>query len=349
MRVKTFRGRSTSEALHQVRQSLGAEAIILNTQTLEEDGREVCEVVAAVEPKNGQAGGDGAQEPEPNRSWEAWHNEWNRFKEQLFVLLKPQMDLSRLSPRQRLAMEYLEKEGVGSELMLRLWERLRDRPDASSLAELSQLIPVKPWQPKTWPQKAHALIGPHGVGKTTSILRLALDHKQRRPSDRICLVNADGHQGKGRLLLKHYAELSDLGYREAERPTEWGKLVGELGSFDRIFLDLPGLGGEASPKQWLGSMSQGFRGLCLHLVLSPVYSSRQLLSYTRELPMHKVSSLIWTKLDEACSYAEMLNMGYATGLPASLLTFSPSLKNSTSAARERILWQLVFKHRLPNT
>ncbi len=347
MQVKTFRGRSTSEALQQVRQALGSEAVILNTQTLEEDGREVCEVVAAVEPDGGQSKGSFAEQPGMERSWEAWHNEWNRFKEQLFVLLKPQMDLSRLSPRQRLAIEYLEKEGVGTDLLLRLWERLRDRPEASSLGELAKLIPVKPWQPKSWPQKYHALVGPHGVGKTTSILRLALDHKQRRPSDRICLVNADGHQGKGRLLLKHYAELSDLAYREAEQPTEWGKQIGELGGFDRVFLDLPGVGGGSS-SQWIDAMGEGFKGLCLHLVLSPVYSSRQLLSYTRELPLHKVSSLIWTKLDEACSYAEMLNIGYATGLPASLLTFSPRLKNSTSAARERILWNLVFKHRLPN-
>ncbi len=49
MRVKTFRGESMRAVLAQVRQELGPEAVILGNQTVREDGRSLCEVMAALE------------------------------------------------------------------------------------------------------------------------------------------------------------------------------------------------------------------------------------------------------------------------------------------------------------
>ncbi|KHK04377.1 hypothetical protein [Desulfovibrio sp. TomC] len=49
MRVKTFRGENMAAALSQIRQELGKEAVILGSQTVREDGRSLCEVMAALE------------------------------------------------------------------------------------------------------------------------------------------------------------------------------------------------------------------------------------------------------------------------------------------------------------
>ena len=49
MRVKTFRGENMAAALAMIRQELGKDAVILGTQSVREDGKTLCEVMAALE------------------------------------------------------------------------------------------------------------------------------------------------------------------------------------------------------------------------------------------------------------------------------------------------------------
>jgi len=347
MKVKTFRGRSTQDVLQQVRDVLGEEAIILNTQNFKEEGRSVCEVMAAVEPE--RSGQEADTNDRSLSGWQEWHHEWSQFKEQLFSILKPQMEMERLTPRQRMALEYLEREGVSDDVLIKLWERLKDRPSASSLSELSRLVHVRPWSSKMWRDKCHALIGPHGAGKTTTILRLALQYQRENPGHKTCLVNADLRQGKGRLYLRHYAELSNFTYLEAAKAEDWQELARRSQEFDRIFIDIPGLGaGENLAQWWQDSQAGVLRQMAFHLVLSPVYAPRQIRMYLKKYQLAARASLIWTKLDEACSYGELVNASFFTGLPISLFTYNNTLQNSFAPAEDKGLWRLVFKHELPD-
>lgn len=352
MRVKTYRGRTTQEVLAKIKTELGNDAVILSTQNFKEEGQNVCEIMAAIENKQQEEevlpGQEQNQEQQAPPARNEWHQEWSQIKDYLFQLMKPQMDLGCLSPRQRLIINYLEKEGVQPNFLFKLWEKLKDNPQSSGLEGLSALIRVKPWKNNTWSAKCHALAGPHGVGKTSTILRLALKAKRHSGSQSVCLVNADLHQGKGRLLLRHYAELSDLQYREVNCPEDWASLVAESQKFDKMFIDLPGLSGEQNLHNWLVKTgANALKELKIHLVLSPFYSSEHLTALGQKFSAPNLSSLIWTKLDEACNFGALLNTTFNTGLPMSLFTFAPDLKNSIAPAEEKILWKLIFKHQLP--
>jgi len=345
MKVKTFRGRSTQDVLQQVREALGEKAIILNTQSFKEEGENVCEVMAAVEPEPTSLEAESGPQVS---GWRDWHSEWSQFKEQLFSILKPQMEMERLTPRQRLALEHLEREGVSDDVLIKLWERLKDRPNASSLSELSRQVFVRPWSARMWPEKCHALAGPHGAGKTTTILRLALQYQRENPGRKTCLVNADLRQGKGRLYLRHYAELSDFTYLEAAKVEDWLELSRRSQEFDRVFIDIPGLGAnEDLSKWWQESKATALKEVAFHVVLSPVYSARQIRMYLKKYAVPKRASLIWTKLDEACSFGELVNASFTTGLPISLFTYNNTLQNSFIPAEDKALWRLILKHELP--
>ncbi|MFP4213698.1 MAG: flagellar biosynthesis protein FlhF [Desulfohalobiaceae bacterium] len=348
MKVKTFRGSSTRDVLDQVRTELGEEAVILSNRSYSEQGRQVCEVMAGVENDQELEQAPSKAEDSSWPGWEAWHQEWSRVKSRIFSLFRPQIDLERLSPRQRLAMEYLEQEGVSEEVLLLLWQRLQREPQASILSLLNRLVHVRPWGFEHWPQKCHALSGPHGVGKTSTVLRLALDARQKQPDCRICLVNADLHQGKGRLFLKHYAELSDFGYLEARGYEDWKEVARSCRDYDRVFLDLPGLGrGRDLQSWWSETGLQSLGDVSQHLVLSPGYSSLQLQDFVRKYSSPQLAGLIWTKVDEACMFGDLVTVGQETGLPISLFTCGPALKNHMFPAGEKRLWRLVFKHKLP--
>jgi flagellar biosynthesis protein FlhF len=131
--------------------------------------------------------------------WQTWHQEWSRFKEHMLTLLKPQINFESLTPRQRLVLEYMEREGVSPEALLLVWDKFRAAPGIPTLKILSALVRNRPLLLGEWPQRVHVLVGPHGVGKTSTVLRLALEFK-REGARRICLANADTDQAKGRIF-----------------------------------------------------------------------------------------------------------------------------------------------------
>ena len=346
MKVKTYRGRSVQEVLQQIKIELGEDAVILNTHNYSEGGKNVCEVVVGIEPEveEDQAELDGTA----GQEWSSFQKQWLQFKDQLFSLIRPQIDMERLTSRQGQLVKYLEKEGVDTEVLLKLWDKLKDRPDASGVAELSRLVSLKPWQSDKWKERCHALVGPHGVGKTSTLLRMAMKYKQENPGKKICLLNADAHQGKGRLFLRHYAELSDLEYKEALEVEDWSSMSEQLQRYDKIFIDIPGLGANKDLSTWWTENGVDvLPDVCIHLVLSPLYSNVQLNAFVNKFFSPKRTSVIWTKLDEACSFGSLINTSFFTGLPISLITYSPGLKNSMAAAEDKKIWKLIFKHSLP--
>lgn len=376
MRVKTFRGENMAAALSQIRQELGKEAVILGSQTVREDGRSLCEVMAALEhpgqplpirsaatvttgatcptkPGNGNGNGQpvpqSLRSPQPGKAGQAdWNREWCEIKGHLLALMRPRMDLSALSPRQRLALEYLEREGVNEASILAIYRSIVERCEEAVIPALSRIVAVKPLTLQAWPNTAHMFLGPSGVGKTTILLRLALDARRRLPQKRVVVVNADTGRGKGRLMLRHYAELSGLTYAEVDSPDDFGRILDGAAAGDAVFVDTPSLTREGALAAWYAEMGlPGRAGLAAHLVLSPLFSDAQADYYLRTGRCEHLTSLIWTKLDEACNYGSLVNMAHASSLPVSALTFGPDLTGSMAAATGKAVWKLLFKHQLP--
>lgn len=345
MQVKTFCGPSTREVLSRIKAELGKDAIILDSQTVKENGQTRCQVTAAIDPQQEPAT-DPVSPAFPG--WSEWQRDWAHFKENVFSLIRPHMERDQLNGRQRLILDNLEGEGVNAQVLLKLWQGFREQPDIPPLQQLFKLVATRPWGQESWPLRYHALAGPHGVGKTTTCLRLALHCKRELPQARICLINADLHQGKGRLFLQHYAELSGIEYLEAASPRDWALAARHCASHDKVFIDLPGMSAGLPLDGWLKQRGcTVLKDLCVHLVLSPLFSEKQLEAYLKAYATKALSSLVWTKIDEACTFGSMVNATHDTGLPVSLLSSGPSLKDSLFPAKDRMLWELVFRHRLP--
>ena len=362
MQVKTYTGTSTSAVLAAIKADLGPEAVILDTRESKENGKTKVTVTAALDRSNGAGNDDallsgqqGAGGMPPG--WRQWQEEWSTIKHHLLSIMKPELRFEQLSPRQRLALEFLEREGVDDEVLLTLQQRLLPEPGASILAPLGDLVPVRAWGPENWPQRVHLLAGPFGVGKTTVAMRLALCLRKMRPGSRICLANADADRGGGRLLLKNYAELSDMEYREVRSKVECAAVLAEAAShsFDNLIVDLPSLGRGNGIAALLAELGLADPAHALHLVLSPQYGPAQFRSLlARYLPQdtaggssRREGSLVWTKLDEVEQYGSLVNISASARLPVSALSFGPGLRNTLTPARDAALWRLVFKRELP--
>lgn len=355
MKMKTFRAISTTAAFAKVKAELGEDAVILSNRTVEEDGRKCCEIVAAVDPIQ-QTATPAAPQPQKRDEFldsameesMGWQREWGQIKGHLMALLKPQMRLDTLAPRQRLALEYLEREGVSEEVLLKVFCDLREAPDSPILAIMDRLAFAKGFGCDVWRRRMHAFAGPHGAGKTSTLIRLALKEKNSRPDARICLVSADAGRSKGRMVLKHYADLSGLAFREMNSREECRDVMEEMSKFDLVLIDLPGISGKTNLSDWMNIMGLSEEDdLAVHLVLNPYYAAAQYETFIKKYECSKVASVIWTKLDEACTFGAILNVAHATGLPVSAFSFGNGLKNSITPAQRDSLWRLIFKRQLP--
>lgn len=371
MQVKTFHADSAAKALHLVKEHLGDEAVILSNRTVERDGERVCEIMAAVErPEQQERPARGAQAPTRSRATAAttataprtkddvlaealdasrpFAQEWSRIKEHFTALLKPQMRLDELAPRQRVALDYLEREGVEDEVVMDVYEALRRDPELSILPILDATATARGFDGGTWGEKYHAFAGPHGAGKTSCCIRLALREKKRNPKARICLVSADQARGQGRLVLRHYADLSGLAFRELATAEDFAQLKAEAALFDLILIDLPGLErGELLDARLLRLGMFPGEDFAAHLVLPTYLCAAQYRSIEKRYLAQSVRSVIWTKLDEACTYGAMLNVAARTGLPVSALSFGAGFRDGIVPAETEMMWRLLFMHQLP--
>ncbi|MCA1944789.1 MAG: hypothetical protein LDL30_05835 [Desulfovibrio sp.] len=213
------------------------------------------------------------------------------------------------------------------------------------------MAPVAPLALGEGPRRVLALAGPHGVGKTTAAIRLALQARQTRLGGRICLVNADAQRSQGRMLLRQYAELADIMYRELGPGDEAAALLEDVADMDLLIVDLPALGrGETMDQLVLRLGLFAFEEvgpIQMVLALAPHYAPAQLRHFGRQYMTENMAGLLWTKLDEAYTYGNLVNTAHALGLPAVAFSAGPGLQDDLTPASHRALWELLFKHRLP--
>lgn len=378
MQVKTFTGSSTSAVLAGIRADLGPDAVILDTREMERDGSTVIVITAAVERQNassagasgitsrGRAGASAASGSSALYShgspvfpgfaggtgWKSWQEEWAVIKAHLLTLMKPELQLDRLAPRQRVAIEFLEREGVDASSLLAMYAALLPDPQASVLAPLESLIRVKGWSAANWPQKVHMVGGPFGAGKTTVLVRLALLLRKEAPARKIWIVNADSRRGGGRLLLKNYAQLCGLEYREISNAVGFANVLASarIEGAESILVDLPGLSRGRNMAEMLDYFGMTDPDNALHLVVTPHYGETAMRALSaRYLPdgTERNAGLIWTKLDEADKFGTLINVAAASRLPVSALSCGPELNSTLAPAESAALWRLLFKHEMP--
>jgi flagellar biosynthesis protein FlhF len=343
MQVKTFTGGTAQEILARIKAEMGSEAVILSNRTYNKNGIIVHEITAGIDRDAGEGKIRYTEGPGLNE----WQKEWLQIKNQLFALMKPAMQFGRLTPRQRVALEYLQREGASDDVIVGLYNRLVAEPGASVLECLYSMVSVRAWGSPGWSQRIHIVTGPFGSGKTTSALRLALYLRKNESDSRIAFINADCLRGNGRLVLRHWTELSNFVYIEAPDKVSMEQALASCKDMRAVFIDAPGLAGGQSLMKWREEMGIERTEAATHLTLSPFFDSTQLNAFLHRYKNDGPTGIVWTKLDEAECFGNIVNVACLSGLPITALSFGAHLKESLVPATEALIWRLVFKRQIP--
>jgi flagellar biosynthesis protein FlhF len=186
-----------------------------------------------------------------------------------------------------------------------------------------------------------ALVGPTGVGKTTTIAKLAA-HYRLREQCRVGLITVDTYRIAAVEQLKTYAEIMDLPLEVVATPREMRAAVGRLADVDLVLIDTAG----RSPRDAV--RLNELRGLLaesqadeVHLVLSAVAGPDSIDIAAGAFSTVGVSALVLTKLDEAVSLDWLPVLLNRHRLPLSYTTNGQNVPDDIRPASAAALQELI--------
>ena len=355
MQIKRFEAQDMTSALRLIKEEFGSEAVILSARSLKADRgilgipkRPAVEVTAAIDSSycenrskmrpTGQAGGLALSGRVRSKRLEK-KNPVASFQERMRLFgTKRGTGSDRAFPfsaepgESQSLQRSLIARGVDKTIAMDIagnLMKIKGATDVSSARELKPYLPsiLKKMGVIAGPvtiggggQKIIALIGPTGVGKTTTIAKLAAAtaiHGQGR----IALLSTDHCRIGAVEQLRTYAGIIGVPMGVALNNRELREFVRGQRDKGLILVDTSGVCHRDDPRISELRKILGSRATTeIHLVLSATTKEEDLIEIWERFSVFSVKRLIFTKLDETSSYGPLFNLAVRSRVPVSFMT-----------------------------
>ena len=345
-----------SQALEQVKKDLGPDAIILADKKVSVPGNgQQVEVMAAIERE--EAKESPRQEPPMARTAEL-KEDLNEIKGLISLLISSKNTYSRLQMDQSLADLYhsLQARGLDEKQTFLLLKRALARFEGRSVSR-GQLLravgrqvfdgikisrPFKNLSPSFHATPVFTFLGPTGVGKTTTLAKIAAELKIRRNLS-LGIVSLDTYRIGAVEQLRTYTEILNTPFMVAQSEAEFRQASLKLRGCDVLLVDT--IGKNFLREQHIAHLRKIF-GNCENtkhfLVLSATAKdrdTRQTILRFRQIPL---DSFIFTKVDETLSPGSLLNPLLSFSYPLSYLGTGQRVPEDLEQATRKQLLSFLF-------
>ncbi len=190
-----------------------------------------------------------------------------------------------------------------------------------AVEKLADLIPLEKNYHEIMTSKIIALAGPTGVGKTTTIAKIAATMTLKY-GKKVCLITVDNFRIGAVEQLKTYAEIVNLPLYVATSPEELARVITKVKSkYECILIDSMGRGQFDTTqiegiKEFFGVDAR----ITTALVLSMASNHIELYDTFDRYEILKPDYLIFTKLDETKYFGPLINIPVKKKLPMLLVT-----------------------------
>jgi flagellar biosynthesis protein FlhF len=368
MQLHTYKARSIAEALRLIRQELGPDASVLHTREVGSGlsrwfGGRMIEVTASAEP----AAPSRLPALEGGAIPRAELQDFRRkMREDLLgradaepSLVEQLASQSPSRPWRQSATcgplaQRLRQAGVRGEVIERWLERLQAElacdPECHTShadARLRQIIagdlPTSgPVRLVSGRSTIVALVGPTGVGKTTTLAKLAADFRLRQERS-IGLITTDTYRVAAVEQLRTYAGIMDLPVEVATTTLEMAAAIDRLSDRELVLIDTAGCSPrDAAQLRQLRAVLAAARPSEVLLVLSSVAAKEGLAAAALAFGMAGTTSLILTKLDETSQLGQLSDWLAACRLPLSYITTGQNVPGDLEPASAIQLAKLLL-------
>ena len=352
MRIKKFTAKNYADALEQVKRELGEDALIMSTRSIKPEsplsGRSVAnkvEITAAIEFEEPVAA---------NIEDELDMNEDDGLdmKSLIFNLLseKGQAQTLGLKPSQFETFSQLVENGLEEQLASKILKKSisenDEKPAKEKMRAINLMKMVIPFEGEiklqTEGPKMVAFVGPTGVGKTTTIAKVAADYAIRK-NKKVALVSLDTYRLGAVDQLQIYGDIMQLPVEVAGGKNELREIVNKHSDKDLILIDTTGRSHrDKDYSRQLKEIFDAVGGVETHLVLS-VTAQEKLFSKTyQQFSSVGVDRVLFTKLDEGLNLGSLFNFSVRNRVPLSYFTTGQNVPEDLEiAAPDRVI-SLIF-------
>jgi len=188
-----------------------------------------------------------------------------------------------------------------------------------------------------------ALIGPTGVGKTTTLAKIAVDFTYRRLC-KVAIINEDARRPGAAAQLQGLAHLLSVPLVAAETPERALEEVTRLSDRDLILVDTAG----RSPRDERGireltNFLAALRPDETHLVLAADGAERHALEAAEHFRAAGWNRIAITKLDEVSAHGVVLNIAARLAAPLSYIATGQEYIEALAAAESTALARLILR------
>ncbi|MCG9697137.1 flagellar biosynthesis protein FlhF [Shewanella sp. Isolate11] len=167
-----------------------------------------------------------------------------------------------------------------------------------------------------------AFVGPTGVGKTTSVAKLAARFAAHHGADQVALITTDHYRIGAYEQLATYGKIMGCPVKQAHDLNELEQILYQFRNRKLVLIDTAGMGQrDLRLFQQLDNLTANSRlPIRSYLVLSSTSQRRVLEDAVRQFSRIPLSGAILTKLDESVALAPALSVLIQHGLPLSYIT-----------------------------
>ena len=348
MQVKKYRARTIKEASAKVKKVLGPDAMILSTQKISKTGEDdVFEITALTGAKN-------ISDESPNMLGEV-KQELMSIKEMLCLLNNSGVFVEKLITYPGALDLYTKmiKNGVNDHYVRIFFERtgafnghpVNDikRVKELALKEIMKTIDVKdPFDIKENNQIIAAFIGTTGVGKTTTIAKLAA-RLMLEKAKKVGLISLDAYRIGAMEQLKTYANILGVPCFQAFQKKDLLFALRRMEGKDVVLIDTAGQSQyDRSRLDELRRLIPGDLNISTHLLLSIATAESEMNKAADNFKCLNYQSYIFTKKDETQKCGTILNQIMKQSLPVSYITTGQNVpEDIEQAVREKLLKLIV--------
>jgi flagellar biosynthesis protein FlhF len=353
--VKTFRGRDPKSALDAVKASLGDEAIILNTREVGGLwGKREIEITAV-------KSGDDVPQTKQRRPVDMATEvaTLRRIVEDLRAEIHGQRAEPKsmsMSPRNdtpaplgKLQQRLIER-GVESALASDIArEAMRGSGGASEkdiAVALRQALRTRlssgrsPWEGEE--RRLIALVGPTGVGKTTTLAKIAA-HAILDSRLKVSLVTVDTYRIGASEHIQRYGEIMNVPTHVARDEASLREAIFRSGDAHLVLIDTAGRS-DAAALAAQAQLLHKVEGVECHLVLSAASGAREIRAAAKRFHAYKAQRLIFSKLDESDGPGSILSATAEANVAISCVTDGQRVPEDIHPASGQSLVDRVLGH-----
>lgn len=354
MRLKTYIVNTMAEAIPMIKKDLGEDALILNTKKIKTGGflgffkKEKLEITAGIDPipPKKLVPTDTESPTKPNNQEDSSAELINELKNIKQFMVKQMKDKDLPEPLRLLKKQLIAQEvapDVLEDLLAKMMARSEFNTDQTlenvqrfAHEELVAMIDAHSYNEISQEPEIICFIGPTGVGKTTTIAKIAADYMLTKDK-KVGLITADTYRIAAVEQLKTYGSILNIPIKVVESSADLTKAIEDFQDCDIILMDTAGRNYQQTQYiEELKHLLPNDSKVQIHLVLSLTAKYEDMKKIINNFRSISMDELLLTKKDETSSSGAIVNLichydipiryiANGQNVPDDIMAFTPEL------------------------